>query len=194
MPVKNAPAETDPRIAERDTLVTEYLAQTSTGFRASKMRAIRAIETELFIDGVTFDPYVAPVKGKVTVADLTDADLAVFYADAIAKRLNPESGPGARAGATGRIRAAESEMTSRGQTFDPFVVPGAPATSGLSLMSDSDLIERIHAVRKGYARAVKGGDAKMTARIAKVLRPLQDHAGTRGLTVSGTDPLATETD
>lgn len=164
--------------ATRD-LAAEHLAliaqrETATsGTAAALTRRIVECELRMIVAGVKFTPYVAPTRGKVTLADMNTEDLLSQHTTAIKNRQSATSA-GVKAGATVRIKRLEAELDSRGAEYER-------ADLGSGQMSDDTLREQVQAMRA----VLKGKLASASVRklAERTLADLERKASERKLKV-----------
>jgi hypothetical protein len=135
---------TDATTTTRD-LAAEHLAliaqreSAGAGQAAAITRKITALELRMIVEGVEFTPYTPPVKGKVTLSDLSPDQLLAAHAGAIKDRQDAATA-GVKAGATTRIKKLQVEMTSRKIDF-------TPADLGAGEMTDDQIRLQIKQLR-----------------------------------------------
>lgn len=159
----------------------------TSGVSASLSRKIGEVELLMEMEGVTYEPYVAPSKSAAGLAELTDAQVEALFAEAIKARIAATTS-GVKASGTTTIRRVSAELTRRDIAHE---VPNFGTGSATASLSAEELAKKVHQLRSLLSR----GD-QVRPRIRKLaeseLRSLTDQASERDIPIS--DSVATESD
>jgi hypothetical protein len=159
----------------------------TAGVAASLSRKIGETELTLELEGIEYQPYIAPSKSVASMSELTDAQVTALFDEAVKTRIAATTS-GFKASGTSTVKRVAAELERRGIKVE---VPSFGVGSATSALSAEDLSRKVHQLRALLSR----GD-QVRPRIRKLaeseLRTLTDQAGERDIPIS--DSVATESD